>query len=325
IINVPKRGIGDATVQQLHQAARTLGVSMFETAARLVETDELKPKMRTTLRQLVGQFDHWRSASVSHMELAQMVLDESGYTDMWKQDKSPETQGRLENLKELVNAMGEFETLEGFLEYVSLVMDANEGSSTDMVSIMTLHGAKGLEFNTIFLPGWEEGVFPGQRSLEESGLSGLEEERRLAYVGLTRARVFACITHAARRMVRGLWSDSIPSRFIGEIPAQYAEVETGTPAYGGFGDLGRWGGGYKVDPPRMGTRSSPGLLEGVSYRVQARPAQAEGAFTSGMRVFHEKFGAGQVMAVEGDKLDIAFDRSGRKKVMAGFVRVGEGE
>src|SRR5271157_982024 len=239
IYNTPKRGLGQATLATLHEFGRRARVSLMRAASALVQTEELKARPRQILRQLLDDFDRWRTraAEVTHEELAQQVLEESGYVDMWKAERTPDAAGRLDNLKELVRSMGEFPDLAAFLEHVSLVMDVEGPSEGARVSIMTLHGAKGLEFEVVFLPGWEEGLFPHQRSLDENGRAGLEEERRLAYVGLTRARREAKVYHAANRRVRGLWQTSLPSRFIGELPAEHAEfVETeGAAAFGGYG------------------------------------------------------------------------------------------
>ncbi|MFK4398832.1 DNA helicase-2/ATP-dependent DNA helicase PcrA [Bradyrhizobium elkanii] len=237
IVNVPKRGLGDATVQLLHDHARKRRIPLFEAARAVVETDELKPKARGSLRDLVMQFDRWRAQRevTSHTELAEIVLDESGYTEMWQKDRSADAAGRLENLKELVRSMEEFENLQGFLEHISLVMDRDGEAGDEAVSLMTLHSAKGLEFDNVFLPGWEEGLFPSQRTLDEQGRAGLEEERRLAHVGLTRARRRAKIYFATNRRIHGTWSTTIPSRFLDELPAHNVEI---TESKGGSG----WGG-----------------------------------------------------------------------------------
>src|SRR6202042_3278939 len=240
IVNVPKRGLGDATVQMLHDHARKRRIPLYEAARAMVETDELKPKARGSLRDLLISFDRWRAQSevASHTELAETVLDESGYTEMWQKDRSADAAGRLENLKELVRSMEEFENLQGFLEHISLVMDNEKGADADAVNIMTLHSAKGLEFDTVFLPGWEEGLFPHQRTLDDQGRAGLEEERRLGHVGLTRARKRAKIYFATNRRMHGLWQTNIPSRFLDELPEAHVEV---TEAQGGFGGYGGYG------------------------------------------------------------------------------------
>src|ERR1700742_792814 len=241
IINVPKRGLGDATVQLLHDHARKRRISLFDAARAVAETDELKPKARGSLRELVLQFDRWRAQSevTAHTELAEIVLDESGYTEMWQKDRSADAAGRLENLKELVRSMEEFENLQGFLEHIALVMDREGGAAEDAVSLMTLHSAKGLEFDTVFLPGWEEGLFPHQRSLDEQGRAGLEEERRLAHVGITRARKRAHIYFASNRRVHGLWQSNLPSRFLDELPEANVEVTAAKGDFGGgFGGMG---------------------------------------------------------------------------------------
>ena len=215
IVNVPKRGLGDATVQLLHDHARKRRVPLTEAARAVLETDELKPKPRGALRGLLESIDRWRKQrdGLPHTQLAEIVLDESGYTEMWQKDRSADAAGRLENLKELIRSMEEFENLQGFLEHISLVMDNEKAAEADAVNIMTLHAAKGLEFDTVFLPGWEEGVFPNQRALDDQGRAGLEEERRLAHVGLTRARKRAKIYFATNRRMHGLWQTNIPRAF----------------------------------------------------------------------------------------------------------------
>src|SRR3954464_1996283 len=246
IVNVPKRGLGDATLKLLHDHARRPGIALMEATRAMVATDELKAKPRQALRDLVAAFDRWRAQkdSLPHTELAEIVLDESGYTEMWQKDRSADAAGRLENLKELVRSMEEFENLQGFLEHISLVMDRDGGAEDDAVSLMTLHSAKGLEFDHVFLPGWEEGLFPSQRTLDEQGRAGLEEERRLAHVGITRARRRAKLYFATNRRIHGTWSTTIPSRFLDELPAHNVEI---TEAKGGSG----WGGSSGYGPSRF--------------------------------------------------------------------------
>ncbi len=239
IVNVPKRGLGDATVQLLHDHARRRRVPLTAAAQAVTETDELKPKPRAALRDLLAAFERWRAqnATLPHTHLAEIVLDESGYTEMWQKDRSADAAGRLENLKELIRSMEEFENLAGFLEHIALVMDT-EKSEGEAVSIMTLHSAKGLEFDTVFLPGWEEGLFPHQRTLDDQGRAGLEEERRLAHVGLTRARRRVNIYFAANRRMHGLWSSNVPSRFLDELPEADVEVTESKGRFAAYGNTG---------------------------------------------------------------------------------------
>ena len=245
--------------------------------------------------------------------MASVLLDESGYTGMWQADKSPEAPGRLENLKEFVRALGEFESLGGFLEHVALVMENDENAEGDRVSLMTLHAAKGLEFDTVFLPGWEEGLFPHQRALDEGGEKGLEEERRLAYVGLTRARKLAVVSSAANRRVYGNWSSSIPSRFLDELPPEQVQRE-------GSAAVTR---GRMVEIPSVftgigGLAARRRVIDQGAWEVQARPAPAD-APSVGARVFHQKFGYGEVLAADDNKLDVEFEKAGRKRVLSSFV------
>ena len=335
IYNQPKRGLGDATLAILHEFGRRAGVSLMRAAQMLIETEELKSRPRQLLRDLLASFDRWRKRSegMPHEELAQLVLEESGYIALWKAERTPDAAGRLDNLKELVRSMGEFPDLGSFLEHVSLVMDVESAEGGERVSIMTLHAAKGLEFDLVFLPGWEEGLFPHQRSLDDNGRAGLEEERRLAYVGLTRARRAAKIYHAANRRVRGLWQTSVPSRFIDELPPDHVEVEetAGSAAFGGYGvsrfDAAGFGSRYETPGSRRAeawTRreeASAGFGRSPVRQIEGRAITlpASGGFESGARVFHLKFGPGSVVSVDGPKLTIDFDRAGRKLVMESFV------
>lgn len=316
IINVPKRAIGDTTVQTLYAFARLRGISLYESARQLVETDEVKAKARAALRGVMGDFERWRShlPTMKHTDLAALVLDESGYMAMWQADKSPEAPGRIENLKELIAGMAEFESLGDFLEHVALVLETQDNKETESITLMTLHGAKGLEFDAVFLPGWEEGLFPSQRSMDDNGMRGLEEERRLAYVGITRARKRAYISHAARRRMYGNWVDAIPSRFVDELPEGNVESSADTGMYAGRSN--HWdSSGFSFTPkPAWDERS----VRGASFHNRARAAQ-RASFARGSRVFHEKFGEGTVINVDGHKLDIDFDRGGSKRVMDSFV------
>jgi DNA helicase-2/ATP-dependent DNA helicase PcrA len=383
IVNVPKRGLGDATVQMLHDHARKARIPLSAAAAMLSATDEMKPKPRGALRDLMASFERWRKQkdTLSHTELAEIVLDESGYTAMWQNDKSADAAGRLENLKELVRSMEEFENLQGFLEHISLVMDRDSGEAEQAVNIMTLHSAKGLEFDTVFLPGWEEGLFPHQRSLDEQGRNGLEEERRLAHVGLTRARKRAKIYFATNRRIHGMWTTTVPSRFLDELPEEHVEVKEAKGGSGGFGMSGygpsrfdetnsfgsnystpgwqraqkakdaRKGGGFSENgqpryvpdgvfndsdedagsapsspPPLRGRVREGGTSSGakrgpltIEGELVAKSTGTASAFDVGARVFHQKFGNGNVTAVDGNKLTIKFDHAGEKRVVDSFV------
>ncbi|MGB6117937.1 MAG: UvrD-helicase domain-containing protein [Mesorhizobium sp.] len=393
IVNVPKRGLGESAVRQIHDTSRVLGVPMLEAATRLAESDEMKPKPRAALRELTANFGRWQEAleNTSHTDLAEQILEESGYTEMWKADKSAEAPGRLENLKELVRSMDEYESLRSFLEHVALVMDSEQNEQMDAVSIMTLHSAKGLEFETVFLPGWEEGLFPHQRALDEGGRSGLEEERRLAYVGVTRAKKNLHIWFTSNRRIHGLWQSTIPSRFIEELPEAHVEVADAGNSYGGYGGgsfaggrggYGRHnpygvsrfddvssqsgGAGARGDQGRAfnSTYQTPGWQRAQQNRTQATDrnwglrsghsverigygetdsgygagrgsvkgrvidgelvaksvATEPSRFKVGDRVFHQKFGNGNISAIDGNKLTIDFDKAGQKRVLDGFVQ-----
>ena len=326
IVNLPKRGLGEASLRPIHKLARADGISLHRAAERLIETDELKPRARSSLAGLIGQLRGWRStlAETPHAELVGRMLDESGYTEMWQKDRSPAAPGRLENLKELVNALSEFEDLGAFLDHVSLVMDREGEAVEEMVNIMTLHGAKGLEFDTVFLPGWEEGLFPHQLALDESGHAGLEEERRLAYVGLTRARRRAHILFAANRHRHGQWVSAIPSRFTGELAPDHVALAEEASTQMAPGGLYRGHGGAGAARRLMS--------EQATYRgrrtppvIDATPMPAGGGsgpagYAAGDRVFHQKFGYGQILTVDGDKLEIAFEKAGTKKIIDRFVQ-----
>jgi len=315
IINTPKRGIGDTTVERLYAFARSQNISLHEAILRLLETDEIRGKAKEALRRLVDDFARWRGqvSAVAHPQLAGIILDESGYTAMWQAEKTPDATGRLENLKELVSAMAEFETLTAFLEHVSLVMENEEKEDLPKVTLMTLHGAKGLEFTCVFLPGWEEGLFPSQRSMDENGTAGLEEERRLAYVGITRAKRRAFITHAGNRRIYGNWTSAIASRFIEELPDDHITVSSEMGGYGGGRSLHWDSSGFGARAPRIDLENLP-PIQMPSVRMST------GGIKTGDRVFHEKFGGGSVINVDGQKLDVTFDHAGQKRVMDSFVK-----
>lgn len=341
IVNTPKRGLGDKAVAKLHMLARAEGMPLSVAAARILDTDELTPQARRSLGNFVGDLARWRSMAneLPHPELARQMLDESGYTAMWQAEKSAEAAGRLENLSELVRAMEEYETLGAFLEHVSLVMDNDAAADEAKVTIMTIHAAKGLEFDTVFLAGWEEGLFPSQRALDEGGLASLEEERRLAYVAITRARRRSIILHAANRRIYGQWTSSLPSRFVGELPKEHVEEET---TMAGGESLWRANWSERADPfadVARGTGRGPGWQRAASagsfVREPARVVEARASAVSlgnkgrddlspGLRVFHQKFGYGRIEEIEGNKLEIEFEQAGRKRVMDSFVTIADG-
>ncbi|KFE34500.1 ATP-dependent DNA helicase Rep [Thioclava atlantica] len=368
VINTPKRGLGDKAQQRIQVAARENGLSLLDGARMLIAEGTLSGKAAGQLRLFVENIGRWHEEIVqaspatattraedddlliepaedgvapandqSHVRLAERILEESGYVEMWQNDKTPEAPGRLENLKELVKALEQFDNLQGFLEHVALIMDNDKSETEDKVSIMTLHAAKGLEFPVVFLPGWEDGLFPSQRSMDESGLKGLEEERRLAYVGITRAEELCTISFAGNRRVYGQWQSQMPSRFIDELPVRHVDVLTPPGLYGGGMNgggfsAGGFGGSTAMDDrvARADVYNSPGWkrLQSAQSRPVSQPrevrrmavdAQGESDYEIGDRVFHKKFGYGEVMGTEGDKLIVEFDKAGEKRLLAGFV------
>ena len=344
IYNTPKRGLGDKTLEKLHRHARARGLPLAAAALDIADTDELPARARNTLIALMRDFARWRdlAQTTSPAELARTLLDESGYTAALQAERTADASGRLDNLTELARAMEEYDTLGDFLEHVSLVMDNDAAPDAEKVTIMTIHAAKGLEFDHVFLPGWEEGVFPSQRALDEGGLASLEEERRLAYVAITRARRRCTILHAANRRIYGQWNSAIPSRFVAELPD--AHVDSETTMTGGaslwraqwsergdpFADVAR------AQPARTVTRG-PGWQRAASQQFDPTPrriaepsrsaasfaAKPRGDIALGARVFHDKFGYGTVAAQEGNKLEIDFETGGRKRVIDSFVKLAD--
>ncbi|MAM40117.1 MAG: DNA helicase II [Erythrobacter sp.] len=344
IYNQPKRGLGAKTLEAMRRHARRTQQPLAAASLDLADSDELPTRARNMLVGLLGQFVHWRELAekVTPSELLRTVLVESGYEEMLQKDRSAESAGRLENLSELARAMEEYETLTDFLEHVSLVMDNERADDGEKVTIMTMHAAKGLEFDNVFLPGWEEGVFPSQRSIDEGGLASLEEERRLAYVAITRAKRHCTILHAANRRIYGQWTSSIPSRFIGELPDEHVESET---TMSGGASLWRANWTETEDPfahvssqrPDRSTARGPGWQRALASgyettpRRLAEPGKSAASFAAkprtdisiGARVFHDKFGYGFVTDQEGNKLEIEFEKSGTKRVLDSFVKPAE--
>lgn len=362
IVNTPKRGLGNVAQQKIQRTARANGTNLVEGARILLDEKGIGGKGATELRILIEGIDRWASKlrgprieasddsvlddggpvrmafgppEISHVELAEIILDESGYTAHWQNDKSPEAAGRLENVKELVKALDQFENLQGFLEHVSLIMDNEKEGEGEKVSIMTLHAAKGLEFPAVFLPGWEDGLFPSQRSMDESGLKGVEEERRLAYVGITRAEEICTISFAANRFVFGQWQNALPSRFIDELPEQHVEVLTPPGLYGGSFGAAMPKSTLHEAAAEANVYNSPGwrrLQSRSGVRGTSQPAEAKNitidmtatsSFAMGERVFHQKFGYGAIIGIEGDKLEVAFEKAGDKKVVARFLTAAD--
>ena len=339
IVNTPKRGLGDKAQQKIQITARQHSTSLIEGAKILLSENGLGGKGSIELSVLIKNIQRWENLlndqNFNHIELAELILDESGYTGMWQNDKTPDAPGRLENLKELVKALENFENIQGFLEHVSLVMENDAEEGDEKVSIMTLHAAKGLEFPVVFLPGWEDGLFPSQRSMDESGLKGLEEERRLAYVGITRAESLCTISFAGNRRVFGQWQSSLPSRFIDEMPSDNVEVLTPPGLYGGgYGAVGM-NSSLHDEAMAADAYDSPGWkrLQSNSKRSILRKPKDNGNFTIdstassvfviGDRVFHQKFGYGEIQNIEGDKLQIDFEKAGNKKVVSKFITSAE--
>ena len=338
VVNLPKRGLGDTAQSKINVLARGAAVSLLDAAREALAKGVIGGKGAAQLRAFVDGVDRWHAATFhpeyDHIRLAETILDESGYTGMWQADKTPEAPGRLDNLKELIKALEQFDNLQGFLEHVSLIMDNETEGAEEKVTIMTLHAAKGLEFPVVFLPGWEDGLFPSQRSMDESGLKGLEEERRLAYVGITRSERLCTVSFASNRRVYGQWQSQMPSRFIDELPVEHVEILTAPGLYGGgYGAAAPVGFGSSLEDrvSKADVYNSPGwrrLQENQSHRPIRQPQEARhvvidmdaaSPYVIGDRVFHQKFGYGEIMGIEGDKLDIEFDHAGSKKVVARWV------
>ncbi len=337
IVNKPKRGLGDKALQILHKIARAQGAPLMAAARIALESDELHAAARRSLVNFVDTIDRWSrdAKDMAPADLAELVLEESGYIDMWKNSKSPQAPGKLDNLKELIQAVSEFDTLEAYLDHVALVSEINDDAGEGQVWLMTLHAAKGLEFPVVFLPGWEEEIFPSKRSLDENGNAALEEERRLAYVGITRAEESCRISFAANRQIYGRWQAAMPSRFIDELPEEHVEVVSEPGLYGNaassfashsdFDGVKLRNGAYYDNPGWRRARAAtarpsakPPLIEGRGATVSVS-APGKSKFKKGQRVFHQKFGYGTIASVDGQKLTVNFEHSGSKKVIDSFV------
>ena len=318
VFNTPKRGLGAATLQIVFKFARDANITLLDASRKIIETDELTPNARNSIKKFIEDIDRWKTKinKINHIELAKIILDESGYTKMWLNDKSIEAPGRLENLKELISALRDFSNMNEFIEHISLVMENERNYKFDKVNIMTMHAAKGLEFENVFLAGWDEGLFPHQKSLEEKGNKGLEEERRLAYVGITRGKKKVYISFAKRRFIHGTWNFSQPSRFLSELPKENIDTNE---------DFFQEEDSFIVDqdeyenrvrnPNRLLFKNKENLLENKNS------FESEYKFKIGDEIFHEKYGYGTIKYIVDDKYEIVFDKLNKTKiVLENFIK-----
>jgi len=328
ILNVPKRGLGETTIRMLNDASKIYNLSLFDVSKKLIQTDELKPQQRTQLSSFIAMIENWKQKlnELDHVTLTELILEDSGYIEMWEKDKTPTSLTRIENIKELVGQIAEFNSLHEFIEHISLVLEVENDQSSSKVSLMTLHSAKGLEFDCVFMPGLEEGIFPNQRSLDEKGNSGLEEERRLAHVGMTRAKKYLYIIHSQNRRVYGNWMQSIPSRFISEISREFiddASTLSGT-------TINTYGNGIqntsafdyqKKKLSAIDRLKAAGHFNNNIEAIEEISDYNNVSVLQNQRVFHTKFGYGIVIDNENDRVEVDFDKAGKKIVLSSYLEV----
>ena len=328
ILNVPKRGLGETTIRMLNDASKIYNLSLFDVSKKLIQTDELKPQQRTQLSGFIAMIENWKQKlnELDHVTLTELILEDSGYIEMWEKDKTPTSLTRIENIKELVGQIAEFNSLHEFIEHISLVLEVENDQSSSKVSLMTLHSAKGLEFDCVFMPGLEEGIFPNQRSLDEKGNSGLEEERRLAHVGMTRAKKYLYIIHSQNRRVYGNWMQSIPSRFISEISREFiddASTLSGTSIntyVNGIQNTSAFDY-QKKKLSAIDRLKAAGHFNNNIEAIEEISDYNNVSVLQNQRVFHTKFGYGIVIDNENDRVEVDFDKAGKKIVLSSYLEV----
>ena len=335
IINKPARGIGAKTIEKLRHITHEKHVSMYGAVEYLLnEATGISGKAKNNLSELMSNFKTWREL-LNHADAADLtnqIINDSGYMDMLKNDTSAEAEGRVENLRELINVMSDtdnYPTLQEFMEHVSLVMDNDSSIDTNKVMLITLHSAKGLEFNVVFLPGWEESLFPHQRSLDEGGENSLEEERRLAYVAITRAKQKLYISMATSRRIYGEWKNNTPSRFLNEIPSSCLQITNQiSNCYNGKGSYYHTSaqyGNYNNYKPKFSTKPSYRKYDDnqdhdYSYEPVDNYYSSPKKSYKGTKVYHESFGYGRIISISGSTCLVDFDNYGEKKVMSSYLQ-----